>query len=81
MLSLGTKKCKIILKRGKKDVKRSYFAKYSCFKGIYATKGLLVKHLPMSKPIATQIAAAFTRWRCKSRGTPGYPGVQRVASH
>ena len=35
---MGTKKCKIILKEGKNDAKRSYFAKYSCFGGIYVTK-------------------------------------------
>ena len=29
----------------------------------------------MSEPVATQNAAVFTRWRCKSRGTPGYNGT------
>ena len=29
----------------------------------------------MSEPVAKQIAVAFTRWRCKSRGTPGYNGT------
>ena len=29
----------------------------------------------MSEPIATQISSAFTRWCCKSRGTPGYNGI------
>ena len=38
---------------------------------------LLVKHLSMSEPVATQIAGAFTRWCCKSCGTPGYSGTLR----
>ena len=40
----------------------------------------MVKHLSMTEPIATQIAAAFTRWRCKSR-VQRYPDVPRVASN
>ena len=37
----------------------------------------------MSEPFVTQIAVAFTRWRYKSRGTPGYNGtpVYRVLHH
>ena len=34
----------------------------------------------MSEPVATQIAAAFTRWLGKSRWVQRYPRVQRVVS-
>ena len=51
--------------------------------GHFRHYGLLVKHLSMLEPVSMQIAATFTKWRCKSRGTPGYSGtpVYRVLHH